>query len=289
MSSPAVIGPSPFLKWAGGKRSQLPFLRSHIGQISGRYFEPFLGGGAALFGLAPSTECFAGDLNSDLIATYETVRDAPQELIEIFKDFHNEKEFYLQVRSWDRDPSFVDRPKVEKAARFIYLNRTGFNGLYRVNSRGEFNVPFGRQSYRTIADYENLVKVSQFLKGELQSGTVTLFNGSYLDLCAQAQEGDTVYLDPPYDPLSASSSFVSYQKDGFTRKDQEDLRDEVLRLASIGCKVFVSNSSSEYMHKLYGDRQLFQIHRVMVPRQIGAQAQSRSSVEEILVEARNRG
>ena len=280
--------PVPFLKWAGGKRSQLKFLKEKIGIVEGNFFEPFLGGGAVMFGLSNQIHghVIAGDLNSELILTYQVVRDSVEELIVELSRFRNEKDFYLNVRAWDRQEGYNQRSKIERAARFIYLNRTGFNGLYRVNSQGFFNVPFGLQSYTNLTNAENLRAVSEHLRGRNGPKKVKLFNSTYKSVTGQAKSGDTVYFDPPYDPLTPSASFVSYQKDGFSKEDQRQLMEEARRLAGLGCRVFISNSCTPYIESLYADEEIFLVHKISVARQIGASASSRGRVQEVLIESR---
>jgi DNA adenine methylase len=281
--------PVPFLKWAGGKRSQLKFLKERIGPVEGNFVEPFLGGGAVMFGLSNEIKghVIAGDLNTDLIVTYEVVRDSVEDLIDELDTFRNEKDFYLSVRAWDRQEDYSQRSKVERAARFIYLNRTGFNGLYRVNSQGFFNVPFGLQSYTNLVNFDNLRAVSEYLRGRNGPRKVKLVNSTYKSVTKLAKYGDTVYFDPPYDPLTPSASFVSYQKGGFGKDDQRELMEEARRLAALGCRVFISNSCTPFIESLYSDRDEFIVHKVSVPRQIGASTSSRGRVQEVLIEGRS--
>lgn len=275
----------PFLKWAGGKRALLPEILPRIPNFAGRYFEPFLGAGAVMFAMPANTAKLVNDFNTDLVEVYETIRDFPDELIRHLKLHHNTKEHFLRVRSWDRHEDFIRRDPVERAARFIFLNRTCFNGLYRVNSRGQFNVPFGNYAKPDLVLTKTIQDASEFLNASGGKGQqlIEIKSGDYRDATKKAINGDFVYLDPPYDPISATSSFVSYQQDGFGRTDQIALRDEILRLTAIGVPVLLSNSDTPFIREIYGVVDIFEIEGVSVSRNIGATTSSRSKVGEVLV------
>lgn len=275
----------PFLKWAGGKRALLPEILPRIPEFAGRYFEPFLGAGAVMFAMPAKTTKVVNDFNIDLVEVYETIRDFPEELIRHLKKHHNTKEHFLRVRAWDRHEEFIRRDPVERAARFIFLNRTCFNGLYRVNSKGQFNVPFGNYVKPDLVLTKTIQDASDFLNATDAKGTqlVEITSGDYRGATQKAAKSDFVYLDPPYDPISATSSFVSYQQDGFGRTDQVDLRDEILRLTAIGVPVLLSNSDTPFIREIYGAADIFEIEGVSVSRNIGATASSRSKVGEVLV------
>jgi DNA adenine methylase len=270
--------PDPFLKWAGGKRALLPKILPRIPDFDGRYFEPFLGAGAVFFSIDADRPKVINDFNSDLIETYRVIRDQLPALIKELSSHENSKEHFLEVRAWDRQPNFGKLSPIKKAARFIYLNKTCFNGLYRVNSDGFFNVPFGNYKRPNYLDTENLEAVSNFLKGNVEMSV-----GSYLDSTRNATKQDFVYFDPPYDPISSTSSFVSYQNAGFGKQDQTDLRDEVLRLTRKGVPVLLSNSSTPFIRSLYGDKGIFKIEVVSVNRAISASAEGRKPVSEVLI------
>ena len=269
--------PAPFLKWAGGKRALLPEILPLIPKFEGSYIEPFLGAGAVMFA-AGARRVIANDFNSDLIEVYEVIRDYPDELLTELRKHKNTKEHFLKVRELDRKPTFKSLSPVKRAARFIYLNKTGFNGLYRVNSKGYFNVPFGGQKNPDFIAEENIRLVSPFLKG------VRLLRGDYRQATKAASPSDFVYFDPPYDPISETSSFVAYNQDGFNKNDQVDLRDEIIRLTHLGVPILHSNSDTPFIRDLYSDTNLFTTHSVTVRRAISAKASSRGIIGEVLIE-----
>jgi len=276
--------PQPFLKWAGGKRSILAEITKLFPEFAGRYIEPFVGAGAVFFSLDEQTPKILNDFNSDLVEVYEVIRDSLPQLIRELKKHENNKEHFLRVRALDRDPSFMKLSPVVRAARFIYLNKTCFNGLYRVNRLGQFNVPFGKQSNPDFIAKGNLQAVSNFLNAPSKNGKrPQFFSGDYKLVTALARTGDFVYLDPPYDPLPGADSFVSYQKNGFSQQDQEALRDEILRLTNLGIPVLLSNSDTPYIRALYKDKKKFKINGIQVTRAIGASASSRGKIGEVLV------
>jgi DNA adenine methylase len=272
-----VSKPNPFLKWAGGKRGLLHEILPKVPDFTGRYIEAFLGAGAVLFAV-DFKSALVNDFNEDLIEVYEVIKGQPEQLIKELKKHVNEKEHFLAVRSWDRLPNFSKRTPVERAARFIYLNKTGFNGLYRVNSKGYFNVPFAAQKNPDFIAEENIRKVSEYLKA------VTFTSGDYRLATKKAKPGDFVYLDPPYDPISVTSSFVAYNTIGFDQSDQESLRDEVVRLTKLGVHVLLSNSDTKFIRGLYKDKDLFRIRSVEVRRAISAKTSSRGMIGEVLVD-----
>lgn len=272
------LKPEPFLKWAGGKRSLLPEILPRIPEIQGRYFEPFLGAGAVFFAIALEQPKVINDFNYDLIQTYEVIRDRLPALLKELEKHQNSKEHFLEVRAWDRQSNFKSLSPVKKAARFIYLNKTCFNGLYRVNSQGFFNVPFGNYKRPNYLDVSNLTAVSLYLKNNVE-----LSDGNYLEVTNKATNRDFVYFDPPYDPVSATSSFVAYQNAGFSRDDQALLSEEIVRLTKQGVPVLLSNSSTPFIRSLYGDKRVFEIETVSVNRAISATSAGRKAVNEVLV------
>lgn len=267
--STGIPRPRPFLKWVGGKRQILHALAEHVPHRFGRYHEPFLGGGALFFHLRPQKSVLS-DTNERLVRTWRGVRDSVEEVIALLYDWPYDKDFYQELRARPID----ERPDAEVAAWFIYLNRTGFNGLYRVNRRNIFNVPFGAYTNPTICDADLLRTVSASLaETELH---VEDF-GAVLD---RAERGDFVYFDPPYVPLTATSSFTSYTADGFGMTDQARLRDTARALKERGVYVVVSNSSAPAVHELYAD-----FHRtpVAAARAINCVASKRGSVTELIL------
>lgn len=278
--------PTPFLKWAGGKRALLGEILPNIPEFSGKYVEPFLGAGAVFFCMPIEMQKIVSDQNSDLIDTFTVVRDAPERLIEELRKHRNDKDYYLGIRELDRSRDFLSLDVVERAARFIYLNKTCFNGLYRVNSKGHFNVPFGNQHNPDITSERQIRSASVFLNqksatpGQLLA--TQLLNGDYSQVTNHVASDDFVYLDPPYHPVSATSNFVTYGKDGFTAGNQEELRDEILRLHRLGAKIMLSNSDAPLIRDLYSS-DVFSKKEVSVRRSISAKAQGRLPMGELLI------
>lgn len=231
--------PRPFLKWAGGKTQLLDELVRRLPQRFVVYYEPFLGSGALFFQLYRMKlikRAVLSDINRELIVTYSAVRDSVDDVIEIILSFPYDRDFFYQLRSMD--PDKLDPTMI--AARMIYLNKTGFNGLYRVNRNGQFNVPFGSHArVPKIVDKDNLIAVSRALKG------VELICADFQEVLSRAVAGDFVYCDPPYVPISQTSRFTEYQPGGFTDSDQERLRSMCETLSSQGVNVMISNSSAE--------------------------------------------
>ena len=215
----------PLVKWAGGKRQLLPHIHAALPvDAPRRFYEPFIGGGAVLFSLEPAN-ARVNDLNSELINLYEVVRGGVDELIGVLAGYPNEAEFFYALRAVDRDAQqFAALSPVERAARTLYLNRTCYNGLYRVNAAGEFNAPFGRYKNPTICDEVTLRAVHRYFA----DNDVSFSQGDFAAAVADAGEGDFVYFDPPYDPVNVTSSFTGYQKGGFDRAEQERLKDCLL-------------------------------------------------------------
>ena len=233
----------PILKWAGGKSQLWYEIEKHIPTNFNKYIEPFLGGGAIFFGLSPD-KAVISDSNPDLINLYEVVRDNVYNLIDILNTYHNDEAFYYFMRS--QDPESLS--KLERAARMMYLNKTCFNGLYRVNKKGQFNVPFGKYKNPKICDEESLLSASETLKGKI------LVCDDYLEVLNQyATEGDVIFLDPPYLPISEYSDFKRYTKDFFDVEDHKELADEVHRLYDLGCNVILTNSNHPLVHELYSN------------------------------------
>jgi DNA adenine methylase len=274
--------PSPFVKWAGGKSQLLSQFEPYFPARFRRYIEPFVGGGAVFFhlfrqGRLAGSEVVLVDSLQELIGCYRVVQAQVEELIAELQRHephkHDEAYFY-QVRAWDRSPDYARRNEIERAARFLFLNRTCYNGLYRVNRRGEFNVPFGRYRNPNICPAGNLRAASSALQG------VSLLAGDFTRIVESAAPGDFVYLDPPYDPLSDTASFTSYTVEGFRVADQRRLADLFRDLDRRGCRVMLSNSSTGLIRELYdGYRQV----EVQAARVISSKADTRSAIPELLV------
>ncbi len=260
----------PFLKWVGGKRQLLPAIREHVPASYHTYHEPFLGGGALFFDLAPPHAVLT-DSNRRLIRAYKGVRNDCEHVIDLLQGYQHTKDFYLGLRKAHIDA----RGDPEVAAWLIYLNRTGYNGLYRVNSRNEFNVPFGRYKNPTICDAPNLRACSRALRG------ATLQIKDFEVVRDQAKPGDFVYFDPPYVPLSTTSSFTSYTQDGFGLESQERLRDLALDLKQRGVHVLISNSASPEVRDLYARG--FKHKTVEANRAVNSKADRRGKISELLI------
>ena len=267
---------SPFLKWAGGKGGLLsqyePLLPSH--KAVDRYVEPFLGGGAVFFRTQYHPARLA-DINDAVINVYRVVRDQVEELIEVLEQHRNDHDYYYQVRDLDPD----EMGDVARAARFIYLNRTCYNGLYRVNSSGRFNVPFGRYKNPKFRNPEGLRAASEVL------ASVELMCEDFEASTADCGPGDFVYFDPPYDPLSATASFTKYARDGFDTAAQRRLAEVFAALADRGARVMLSNSDTPLIRELY-DPSRFEIHEIQARRAINSNPKGRGPVTELLVVSR---
>ncbi|MGG3689052.1 DNA adenine methylase [Caldifermentibacillus hisashii] len=266
----------PFLKWAGGKRQLLPEIRKYIPKRMGTYYEPFLGGGAVLFDLQPK-KAVINDINSELINTYLVIKNNVDELIEDLRKHENTSDYYYKIRDLDRDKNrFSKLSDVEKASRLIFLNKTCFNGLFRVNSQGQFNVPFGRYKNPNIVNEFVLRAVSHYLN----NNEVKILNGDFADAVSSAKKGDFVYFDSPYDPVSETASFTGYTLGGFNKDEQIRLRDLFVDLDKRGCKVLLSNSATDFIKDLYKD---YHIEIVSATRNINSIATKRGKIDEVLV------
>ena len=260
----------PFLKWVGGKRQLLAPLLAAAPHAYGTYFEPFVGGGALFFALRPKRAILA-DVNTRLIRTYRGVRNKVEDVIRLLKSYPHDEKFFYELRQIDIDTG----SDAEVAAWFIYLNKVGFNGLYRVNRDNRFNVPFGRYTNPTICDAANLRRCAAALSD------VELLVTGFDSAVRSAKRNDFVYFDPPYVPLSATSSFTSYTCDGFTADDQRRLRDVALRLKQRGTTVLISNSSAAFVRDLYGTG--FTIQEVNANRRVNSQASKRGPIPELII------
>lgn len=263
----------PIVKWVGGKRQLLFELLKNMPKTYNRYFEPFIGGGALFFELQPDN-AYISDMNEELINLYSVVRDSVDELIEDLSKHEISKEYFLEIRNIDRTEEYSKLSNVERASRFIYLNRTCFNGMYRVNSKGEFNVPFGNYKNPRIIDENNLLNCSELLK------KTEIKCADFSKIIHKVQKGDFVYFDPPYVPLNETSSFTSYTKDGFDIDMQFKLREVCDELDSMGVKFMLSNSDTKLVNKLYAN---YEIKKVFASRQINANAAGRGKITEVLV------
>ncbi len=233
--------PHPFLKWAGGKRQLISQFDKFFPSKFNKYIEPFVGGGAIFFYLLPNNAILI-DNNEELINCYKVIQNNVLELIESLKKHRNEKDYYYRIRDLDRNPEeFNKLSDVERASRTIYLNRVCYNGLYRVNSKGQFNVPFGRYKNPKICDEENLLVVNKALKN------VKIFKASFEKCLEFAEKGDFIYFDPPYQPISATAYFTSYTKDNFGKDSQMKSFEVFKECNERGCKVMLSNSYNKFI------------------------------------------
>ncbi len=261
----------PILKWAGGKTQLLKELIPRIPKHYNRYIEPFIGGGALFFALKP-TNAIIADSNPELILTYQQLARNIEKVIEYLEQYTNTSETFYKVRAQD----WKELPKAEAAARMIYLNKTCFNGLYRVNRQGRFNTPFGRYKNPNICDIEHLHAASDILKN------ATIICGNYLDVLNKyASPGDFIFLDPPYIPVSKYGDFKRYTKEQFYEKDQIQLSEEFHRLYNLGCSVILTNSHHPLVEQLYID---FPQDVISTRRSISSKGTSRSG-EDLIVTA----
>lgn len=266
----------PFVKWVGGKRQLLPSLKTLLPKTYDVYVELFVGGGALLFDLCPK-KAIVNDINSELINLYKVVRDDVENLIHYATQFTDDRECYNEVRSWDRNEEFYSNlSDVEKAARILYMNRVCFNGVYRVNSHGYFNVPYGPNKHVRTIDVENLRNVSAYLN----DADITFVSKSFEDVKPLISEGSFVYLDPPYDPISKTSAFTTYAKDGFSKNDQIELRKLCDWFNENGIYFMESNSSTEFICEEYN---AYQIHVVKAARFINRNGDGRGPVNEVVI------
>jgi DNA adenine methylase len=268
----------PFLKWAGGKRQLVPLIvENYIPKNYNyqTYYEPFLGGGALLFALQPK-KAVINDSNTELINCYKIVRDSVDELIDDLKSHENNEEYYYAIRDWDREETFQDKTPVQRASRIIFLNKTCYNGLFRVNSQGQFNVPFGKYKNPNILDVAVLKAVSKYLN----DNEIKILNLDFQDALKDAKRGDFVYLDPPYDPVSDTASFTVYDVNGFNKDEQIRLKDTFDDLDRRGCKVLLSNAYTNFITDLYEG---YKYTKISAIRAINSNAKKRGKVDEILV------
>ena len=263
----------PIVKWVGGKRQLMFELLKNLPKSYNRYFEPFIGGGALFFELQPDN-AYISDMNEELINLYSVVRDSVDELIEDLSKHEVSKEYFLEIRNIDRTEKYSNLSNIERASRFIYLNRTCFNGMYRVNSKGEFNVPFGNYKNPRIIDKNNLLNCSELLK------ETEIKCADFSEILNKVQKDDFVYFDPPYVPLNETSSFTSYTKEGFDIDMQFKLRDICDELDSMGVKFMLSNSDTKFVNNLYAN---YEIKKVFASRQINANVDGRGKITEVLV------
>jgi DNA adenine methylase len=273
----------PFVKWAGGKGQLLPELSRRLPRRFRRYHEPFVGGAALFFHLYNTGRLPDGavlsDYNSELVLCYQVVRDDVESLIAMLKQherYRLDRDYFMQIRGWDRQPDFEQRSAIERAARALFLNRTCYNGLYRLNNKGQFNAPFGYYKNPLICDPENMRAASAALQ------RVELCVGDFGDLAARAEPGDLVYFDPPYVPMSATASFTHYTGQTFGPADQRRLANLFDTLMERGVYVMLSNSHTPLSRELYAAHAV-RSDVVLASRKINCDGRKRGNVEELIV------
>jgi len=268
---------APFLKWVGGKRQLMPSIVEHLPKNiqNYNYVEPFIGGGAVLFHLNPKN-AIINDFNKELINVYEVIKNNLEELIYDLKIHENNAEYFYELRSLDRSEKFQKLSIVQRASRVIYLNKTCFNGLYRVNNAGEFNAPFGRYKNPNIVNEPTLKAVNKYLN----TNNIVIKSGDYSEVLKNVNENSFVYLDPPYHPISESSNFTGYVQGGWNMYDQVDLRKACDELNEKGVKFLLSNSSAEFIKDQYKE---YKITIVKANRFINSNGADRGEIDEVLI------
>ena len=269
---------SPVLKWVGGKRQLLNDIIPMIPKNCSTYVEPFIGGGAVLFELQPK-KAIINDFNSELINVYTVIRDYPEELIkelQFHKDNNTSEHFYA-VREYDRKPEFFSQmTPIQKAARVIYLNKTCYNGLYRVNSAGQFNSPYGKYKNPNIVNETVIRAMSKYFN----ENNIVIKNEDFKEALKGLRRGAFVYLDPPYMPISSSSSFTGYTENGFNEDKQRELKELCDKLDKKGIKFLQSNSDCEFIRELYSG---YRIKTIKAKRAINSKGNSRGEINEVLI------
>jgi len=277
--------PKPFLKWAGGKTQLLSQFDSILPKKFNNYIEPMVGGGAVYFHLYKKqliNNAVLIDLNAELINVYQVLKENVDSLLEKLvemKDIYqaNPKTYFYKIRNIDRDNNFHKKDNLEKAARTIFLNKTCFNGLFRVNKKGLFNTPIGRYSNPTIVDKDNLLEVSKALQN------VQIVNADFEDSINYVNENDFIYIDPPYYPISKTAYFTSYTKDNFLEDEQIRLRDFAIKLAKKKALVMLSNSDTDFIKEIYNEPNMFNIHKVNAKRFINSKSSGRGLICELVI------
>lgn len=264
----------PFLKWVGGKRQLINDIKKYMPKKFNRYFEPFVGGGALFFELKIN-DSIINDYNNELTNLYNVIKNSPLELIEDVKKHKINSDYYYNIRSLDRDEKLYDNlSDIEKASRFIYLNKTGYNGLYRVNQKGQNNVPFGKYKSPKILEEKNIIECSKLLKN------TKIMTGDFENIKSLIKEKDFVYLDPPYVPLNTTSSFTAYTDKGFDDDMQFRLKELCDYINEMGAYFMMSNSYTDFILELYKD---YKINTVEANRALNCKATGRGKIKEVLV------
>jgi DNA adenine methylase len=268
----------PVVKWVGGKRQIIDEIITYVPDSFSTYYEPFLGGGAVLFELQPK-KAVVNDVNEELMNIYEVIKDNVDELIEGLKrhKIKNDKAYFYEIRELDRDREQYNLlTPVERASRIIYLNKTCYNGLFRVNKSGEFNAPFGNYKNPNIVNETTLRAVSAYFN----KAKIRFTCQDFEDALKWSRKGAFVYLDPPYDPVSETASFTGYDKGGFDHNEQIRLKKTCDKLNKKGIKFLLSNSATDFIMDLYQD---YKIEVIQAKRAINSKADRRGNVDEVLV------
>ncbi|MBC7907526.1 MAG: Dam family site-specific DNA-(adenine-N6)-methyltransferase [Rhodospirillaceae bacterium] len=263
---------SPVIKWVGGKRGLLPELLARLPASLRTYHEPFLGGGALFCALRPASAHLA-DTNAELVTLYRVIKAQPLALMQRVRSLPCDEAGYYDVRQWDRQPGFADLPPVDRAARFLYLNKTSFNGLWRVNRHGHVNAAWGKRCSPTLFSVDNVMALHHALR------TARLGQAGFADLLKVVNRGDFVYFDPPYDS-SEENGFVGYTAAGFDRDDQMDLWRVCVKLHRLGVNWMLSNADTAFIRRLY---RAFKIEAVAAPRRVSRDAAGRRAAAEVIV------
>ena len=268
---------SPIVKWVGGKRQLLGDIESVIPKKFTTYVEPFVGGGALLFHIQPK-KAIINDFNEELINIYEVVKNQPNELIEILEEHErlNSEDYFYYVRALDRKENYNEISQNQRAARIIYLNKTCYNGLFRVNQAGQFNSPYGRYKNPNIVNTPTVLAMSKYFN----SNNVKIMSGDYRNALKNLKKGSFVYFDPPYMPVSSSAYFTGYTENGFDKQQQIELKKECDKLTSKGIKFLLSNSDHPFIRELYRD---YEIITVRAKRSINSNGNKRGEINEVLV------
>lgn len=269
---------SPILKWVGGKRQLLNDILPLI-QSKGTYIEPFLGGGAVLFAHQPK-KAIINDYNSELMNVYQVVKYHPEQLIHSLQIHYanNSEDYFYEIRELDRTEEYKELSMIEKASRIIYLNKTCYNGLYRVNSSGYFNSPYGKYKNPNIVNAPVIRAMSKYFN----ENEVTLLQGDYKEALKKAKKGSFIYLDPPYMPISSSANFTGYTENGFGYKQQQELKKECDKLREKGIRFVQSNSDCPEIRELYKE---YTIQTVQAKRVINSNSTKRGEINEVLIYA----
>ena len=267
---------APVVKWVGGKRQLLQDILKHVPDKFSTYYEPFLGGGAVLFALQPC-RAVVNDINEELINVYTVIRDNVEDLIEDLKRHENRADYFYEIREKDRNKEIYGKMNnIEKASRILYLNKTCYNGLFRVNQQGELNTPFGRYKNPNIANEATLRAVSNYFN----KAKITFRCEDFKEAVKDVRKGSFVYFDPPYDPVSESANFTGYDRGGFDRSEQVRLKKLCDELSKKSVKFLLSNSATDFILELYKD---YNIVIVQANRFVNSRGDKRGKVEEVLV------